>query len=357
MANTFNPVRPGLERRTLVAFAVFTALAALAYTGVMSTANAQTGLTEVKLSLNAPFDGSNAAFFLAQEKGYFAAEGIAVNIDPSGGSGEAVTRIGGGAYDFGFADINVLLEFNAKNPGSAGKAVYMLYYRSPLSIASFAKAGINKPADLVGKKIGGSLTDGAYKLFPVYASLAGIKIDSIKWEYGDLRLREAMLLKGDVDAILGFDSTMYFNLTKQGIKPADIKFQYYSDIGMDQYGNGIVASKKMLETKPNLVKGFVAASAKGWRDAIANPAAAIAALKKQAPLADEKLELEKLLWLIKNQITTPESTADGMGGVRAARLDKSVAVLSKAFDLPGKPTSADVFTNAFLPSMASRKLP
>lgn len=43
----------------------------------------------------------------------------------------------------------------------------MLYYRSPLSIASFSKAGINKPADLVGKKIGGSLTDGAYKLCPV----------------------------------------------------------------------------------------------------------------------------------------------------------------------------------------------
>ena len=28
----------------------------------------------------------------------------------------------------------------------------MLYYRAPLSIASFSKAGINKPSDLVGKK-------------------------------------------------------------------------------------------------------------------------------------------------------------------------------------------------------------
>lgn len=352
MANTFHPVRTGLERRALVA-STFIALACAAF---MGSASAQP-MTEVKVSLNAPFDGSNAAFFLAQEKGYFAAEGIAVNMDPSGGSGEVATRIGGGAYDFGFGDVNVLLEFNAKNPASAGKAVYMVYYRSPLSIASFAKAGINKPADLAGKKMGGSLSDGAYKLFPVYAGITGIKPDSVKWEYGDLRLREAMLLKGDVEAILGFDSTMYFSLVKQGIKPADIKFLYYSDAGMDLYGNGIIASKKMLETKPALVKGFVAAAAKGWRDAVANPAAAIAALKKQAPLADEKLEMEKLQWLIKNQITTPESKADGMGGVRAARLDKSVAVLSKAFDLPGKPTSADVFTNAYLPPLASRKLP
>ena len=352
MANTLYPVQSGLERRALVALTAFAAFA-----GLMGTAAAQPALTEVKVTLNAPFDGSNAAFFLAQEKGYFAAEGITANMDPSGGSGEVATRIGGGAYDFGFGDINVLLEFNAKNPGSAGKAVYVLYYRSPLSIASFTKAGINKPADLVGKKLGGSLSDGAYKLFPVYAGLTGVKPDSVKWEYGDLRLREAMLLKGDVEAILGFDSTMYFSLVRQGIKPADIKFLYYSDAGMDLYGNGIIASKKMLETKPALVKGFVAASAKGWRDTLANPAAAIAALKKQAPLVDEKLELEKLQWLIKNQITTPESTADGVGGVRAARLDKSVAVLSKAFDLPGKPISADVFTNAYLPPLVSRKLP
>src|SRR5690349_12313702 len=60
----------------------------------------------VKVSLNAPFDGSNAAFFLAEERGYYAAEGIKPSFDPSGGSGEAVTRIGSGTYDFGFGDIN-----------------------------------------------------------------------------------------------------------------------------------------------------------------------------------------------------------------------------------------------------------
>ena len=70
-----------------------------------------------------------------------------------------------------------------------------------------------------------------------------------------------------------------------------------------------------------------------------------------------KLELEKLQWLIKNQLVAPESTADGLGGIRAVRMDKAVTMLSKAFDLPGKPTSADIFTNAYLPDAAVRKLP
>ena len=327
---------------------------AAAFALAAATAHAQ---SELKVSLNAPFDGSNAAFFLAQEKGYYAAEGLKVSFDPSGGSGEAVTRVGAGTYDFGFADINVLLEFNAKNPANAGKAVYMLYYRSPLSVASFAKANINKPGDLAGKKMGGALTDGAYKLFPAYAALTGVKADGVQWQYGDLRLREAMLLKGDVDAILGFDSTMYFSLTRQGIKPADIKFLYYTDAGLDIYGNSIIASKKILEGNPKAVKGFVNATAKGWKDAIANPAAAIAALKKAAPLADEKLETEKLQWLIKNQIVTAESKADGLGGVRGARMDKAIDTLSKAFALPGKVTQADVFNAEFLPAADVRKLP
>jgi NitT/TauT family transport system substrate-binding protein len=313
--------------------------------------------TELKVSLNAPYDGSNAAFFLAEERGYYAAVAVKPSFDPSGGSGEAVTRIGSNTYDFGFGDINVLMDFNAKNPANAGRAVYMLYYRSPLSVGTFAKTGITKPADLNSKKIGGALSDGAYKLFPAYAKLASINAGSIQWQFGDLRLRETLMLKGDVDAILGFDSTMYFNFVRQGIAPGDIKFLYFSDAGLNIYGNAILASKKIIEGNPAAVRGFIAATAKGWRDAIANPTAAIAALKKRSSLVDEKLETAKLEWLIKNQLVTDESKADGLGGVRADRFASSLTTVGSAFELPKIPTPAEVFAADFLPDAAIRKLP
>ena len=324
---------------------------------VLSLGLAAARAQEFKVTLNAPYDGSNAAFFLAEEKGYYAAEGLKLTMDPSGGSGEVATRIGTGTYDFGFGDVNVLMEFNAKNPDNAGKAVYMLYYRSPLSVGSLAKAGLNKPADLDGKKLGGALTDGAYKLFAAYAALAKVNAGSVQWSYGDLRLRETMLLRGDVDGILGFDSTMYFNLVRQGIAPSDIKLMYYSDVGLNIYGNAIVASKKVLEGNPKAVKGFVAATAKGWRDALLDPAAAISALKKKSPLIDEKLELAKLEWLIKNQLTSDESRRDGLGGVDPARLAASLETVSKAFGLPKVVTPAEVWTADFLPPADIRKLP
>ncbi len=312
---------------------------------------------EFKVTLNAPYDGSNAAFFLAEEKGYYAAEGLKLTLDPSNGSGEVATRIGGGTYEFGFGDINVLMEFNAKNPDNAGKAVYMLYYRSPLSVGSLAKAHIAQASDLNGKKLGGALTDGAYKLFPAYSALANLKADSIQWSYGDLRLRETMLLRGTVDGILGFDSTMYFNLVRQGIAPSDIKFLYYSDAGLNIYGNALIASKKMLESNPKAVKGFVAATAKGWRDAIANPVQTIAALKKKSSLIDGKLETAKLEWLIASQLVTDESKADGLGGIRDGRLAGSLETVSKAFGLPKVVMPQEVWTAEFLPPAEIRKLP
>ncbi|WP_431280631.1 ABC transporter substrate-binding protein [Humitalea sp. 24SJ18S-53] len=336
-----------ITRRSIVA-------ASLAIPAVV---RAQPALTDIKFSLAAPLDGSNAAFFLAEERGWFREAGVRVQFDPSGGSGEAVTRVGSGTYDMGIADLGVLLDFNGKNPAAAARCVYMLYYRSPLCAASFARANINSAADLVGKRIGAALTDGAYRLFPAYAARTGIDASTIRWQYGDLRLREAMLLRGDAEAILGFDSTMFFGLTRNGARAADIKFLYFADAGMPLYGNGLIASKRLLESNPDAVRRFTAAAARGWQAAIADPAAAAAALGKREALIEVPLETERLRWLINNQLVTDESRADGLGGVRPDRIAEMCATVSAAFGLAPPVTPAGLFDAAFLPDAAIRRVP
>lgn len=318
---------------------------------------AQGATTDIKFSLAAPLDGSNAAFFLAEERGWFREAGLRVQFDPSGGSGEAVTRVGSGTYDMGVADLGVMLEFNGKNPAAAGRCVYMLYYRSPLCAASFTRANINTPADLAGKRIGAALTDGAYRLFPAYAARTGINPSTIRWQYGDLRLREAMLLRGDADAILGFDSTMFFGLVRNGARAADIKFQYFVDSGLPLYGNGLIASKRLLDNNPEAVRRFTAAAARGWQAAIADPGAAAAALGRREALIEVPLETQRLRWLVENQLVTEESRADGLGGVRADRIAAMCATVSAAFGQQPPVTPADIFTPAFLPDAAIRRIP
>lgn len=312
---------------------------------------------DLKFSLAAPFDGSNAAFFLGQSRGWFKEAGLNCQFDSSGGSGEAVSRVGSGVYDLGIADINAMTEFNVKNPGQAIRNVFMIYFRSPLSIATLAKTGVAKPSDLSGRILGAAATDGAFRLFPTFCKASRLDPASVKWNMVGLQLREAVLARGDVEAILGFDSTMYFGLTRAGIRPEDIKFLYYGEVGLDLYGNGIIASQKLRSERPETLKKFVEVTARSWQAATADPKAAIAALKAHAPLINSDLEEEKLRWLIKNQLTTEESLADGLGGGRDARLAKSLVSVAEGYGLSATPKPADVFDPAFLPSATLRKLP
>jgi NitT/TauT family transport system substrate-binding protein len=313
--------------------------------------------THLKFSLAAPFDGSTAPFFLADQQGWYREAGLACQFDSSGGSGEAVTRVGSGVYDLGIGDINVMTEFNGKNPDTAIRTIYMLYYGSPLCAATLTRSGITKPSDLAGRKIGAAAPDGAYRLFPAYAKAAKFDGSSVAWSMVGLQLREAVLSRGDVEAILGFDSTMFIGLLKAGVAASDIRFLYYNDVGLNLYSNGVFVSQKLQKDNPDAVKRFVAVTARAWQAAIANPESAIAALSKQAPLINARLEEDKLRWLIKNQLVTEESRADGLGGVRNERLAQAAAAVSEAFGLPQPPKVENLFDPSFLPSNELRRLP
>lgn len=331
--------------------------AALASPLICRSALAQTAATTIKFSLAAPFDGSNAAFFLGDQLGWYKAAGLDCQFDASGGSGEAVSRVGSGVYDAGIADINSMAEFNFKNPAAAIRCVYMVYFRSPLCVGTLAKSAIAKPADLPGKTLGAAAPDGAYRLFNTFAKAAAIDPASVKWNMVGLQLREAVLANGNADAILGFDSTMYFGLLKAGIAPSDIRFIYYSDVGLDLYGNGLILSQKLRSENPTAAKALVEVSARAWQAAIADPKAAVAALKQRAPLINADLEEEKLRWLIKNQISTAETKAGGLGAIDKNRLAKSMETIAVGFGLPSAPTPDDVFDASFLPADSVRRLP
>ena len=73
--------------------------------------------TDIKFTLDWKFQGPTAAFFVAEEQGYFDEEGLDVTIDAGNGSAGAVNRVASGAYEMGFADINALVEFNVSQPG------------------------------------------------------------------------------------------------------------------------------------------------------------------------------------------------------------------------------------------------
>ncbi|MBI3512818.1 MAG: ABC transporter substrate-binding protein [Proteobacteria bacterium] len=308
----------------------------------------------VRMILNWKFEGPNAPFFLAEDRGYFAANGVKIQLDAGEGSSAPPSRIASGAYDAGFGDITSMIEFSAKNPQVPLRTVFMLYNRPPLVVVSLKKKAIKKPADLVGKTLGAPVFDAGYRMWPTFAKAAGIDAGAVKWINMQPNLRESLLIKGEVDAVTGYDLTVGFSLKAIGVSMDDTDMMYYADYGIDVYSNAIMVSKAFADKQPAALKGLLAAINRGWRESLLDPDAAITALLKRDGLLKRDVERERLEWAAKRLIVTPEALEIGLGAVKPERLERTIDIVTAAFALPARPSAVDVFDAGFLPPAAER---
>ena len=329
------------------------ALAALALGAAIGAALPAAAQTPLKFTLDWVFQGPTSPFLVALDKGYYKAEGLDVTMDPGQGSAGAVQRVAAGAYDIGFADVNSLIEYNAKNAGKEILCVFMAYDFPPFGVHALKKSGIAKPADLAGKKLGAPVFDASFRLFPAFAKKVGLDAASVQHVNLTPQLREQSLVQGTVDFISGHYFSSILDLKARGVKPEDVVSFNYSDYKMDVYGNGIIVSPA-LAAKPEVVTAFLRATAKAWKEVAASPALGITAAKKRDPLIDEKLEAERLDMSLKMNVLTPFVKQNGMGDVDPARFARSVKDVADAFGLPAAPEPDKVFSAKFLPPKAER---
>jgi NitT/TauT family transport system substrate-binding protein len=334
------PLRPSLL--------ALTAAIGLALPFSLATpAGAQT--TKIKLVLNWKYQGPQGMFFLAEDKGYFKAEGLEVTLDQGNGSGAAVPLVANGTYDVGFGDINALIELAAKRPDDAPIAVYVMFNQPPFTVAVKAASPIKVPKDFEGKKLGGAANDGALKLFPALCKLA--KFDCSKVDITNMQpnLREQMLMQGQVDGVFGYVNTIRFSAKLMGVEEKQLRYINYGDYGMDLYSNAIIVSKKLVKENPKAVAGLVRAINKGLIDSLKDLDAAVAAVAKREPLIKIPVEHERFVQTLKDEMNHPEIATIGLGNVDPERLKKSIDILVEATSLPRTPAVSEIFTPAFLP--------
>lgn len=314
--------------------------------------------TAVKLTLDWKFEGPAAGFLLAQDKGYFKAEGLDVTIDTGNGSVEAIPRVATGAYQFGFGDINSIVQALEKDPSQKIKAIMMVYDKPTFAVVGRKSLGVtDDPKSLEGKKLGAPPPDGAFAQWKAFKQVAGIDDSKITIESIGFPVREPMLAKGDVDAVFGFAFSVILNLKKQGIKDEDISNILMADHGLNLYGNAVTVNTDFAEKNPEAVKGFVKALAKGFADAVADPKAGAEAVLKRNETLSLAIEEERLKMAIDMNIKTPYVVENGFGGIDPARLASSMETLKVSMGLAGTVKPEQVFDASYLPPKEERMLP
>ncbi len=328
--------------------AFFKTTLSLALMAGFGMAQAQT--TPIKFQLDWRFEGPAALFLVPAAKGYFKDAKLDVTVDAGNGSGGAVTRVASGTYDMGFADLAALMEFNANNPDAPNKpvAVMMVYNNTPASVMALKKSGIKTPADLNGKKLGAPVFDAGRRAFPIFAKANNVA--NVAWTAMDPPLRETMLVRGDVDAITGFTFTSLLNIEARGVKAEDVVVLQYPDYGVKLYGNAIIASPKLIKENPAAIKAFLTAFAKGMKDVIADPKAAIETVKARDGIINTELEIRRLQLAIDTVINSPDARAEGFGQVKGPRLSLMASQVSDAFNTKNRVNADTIWNGSFLPT-------
>ncbi|MBX3609134.1 MAG: ABC transporter substrate-binding protein [Hydrogenophaga sp.] len=311
-------------------------------------------LQPLKFTLDFRVTGQTSPFFLAQQRGYYAAEGLDVSIDVGSGSVASITRIVSGAYQMGLGDISSLIEFQSVNGGTpAVQAVYQYYNRAPFAIIGRKDRGITDFKSLQGKKVAAAAVESTRRAWPMVARKLRVEDGYFQWSTTDFSARDNVMVRGDVDAATYFHDSAVSLFAR--MKPEELTVLKYTDAGVNLYGNAILASNAMITQNPNAVAGFLRATNRAIQDAFADPAAAIAATKARESILNEAVELER--WRITREyIAAADTRSHGLGDVLKRTLEQQVDEVSEVFKLKLKPGVEGVFNRAFLPAASERRV-
>jgi ABC-type nitrate/sulfonate/bicarbonate transport system substrate-binding protein len=222
---------------------------------------------------------------MADSQGYFTANQIKSTLLHGGPNTPAVSQlIAGGGAEIGLAaDELEIIKANAD--GADYVILAASYQRSPFGYCWLAATPISKPADLVGKRIGGVQGD-QIRIDAVF-KINGLPVD---YEFVPMSFDPQPLVDGEMDVITAYVTNQPISLKLKGI---ETKSATFSDFGLTTYGDVIFAPRAWLTKNRDVAVRYFKALIAGAEANVADPNKVIPLLisnyGKDAEL-DEKFE-------------------------------------------------------------------
>ena len=301
---------------------------------------------KVRFRLNWTLYGEHAPFFLALDKGFYAEEGLDVEILEGSGSATTVKLIGNGTDPIGYADAGTMMKGVAV--GVPVKAVAVLVQQNPMAaIYVKEKTKLDSAQDLIGKKIGLTTGDSLSQIFPAVLSKNGISEDQVEIvSLANPAAKETALLQGQVDAFLGYFIDQPPRIEyRTGI---DLDWIKFSDMGVNTLSGAIIVNNRTIEENPELVRKFVRATLRGVKCTMENPDEAARIFASHTDQFDEKLarlEIELTLGLLH----TPRTEGKPIGWMSPEDWAETQDILAQYAGLKPEPDINVYFTNEFIP--------
>lgn len=238
----------------------------------------------VELTIGYPPQVDFVPYWIADDKGYFAAEGLQVKWLPTP-IPAIVPAVLKKSVDIGLLNtVQAIQPISAGLPLSLVSGAYTLPPVGNLGLARRVGAKIDKPADLVGKRLGvASYSSIMLYMFNYWYDQQGLNFKDLKWIEADGPTQLEMFKRGELDACLAYDP--WFSVMKeQGVAEDFINF--YADTPRGTMVTGALASVQWTKGKPQVMAAFRRAVAKGVKLANEDKPLGKETLQRWAKLSD-----------------------------------------------------------------------
>jgi putative hydroxymethylpyrimidine transport system substrate-binding protein len=264
-------------RITAIALAVATIALALGLGACGEKSESATGNGEKQaLSLALDFypNPDHAGVYMAQQKGYFEEAGLDVSISSPSDPSAPLKLVASGQSDLAITyEPEVVLAHDQELPVVA---IAALVNRPLTSLIWLQSSGIKGVADLKGKTVAYAGIPYQEAFLRTILSGAGVNPESVKAVNVGFGLLPA-LVGGSAQAMLGgYSNVEGVDLQQRGKAPV---ITPVDELGVPTYDELVlVANKGKLEEEPEPFRLFIAALERGTEAAVADPAAATAAV-------------------------------------------------------------------------------
>jgi ABC-type nitrate/sulfonate/bicarbonate transport system substrate-binding protein len=282
-----------LRRWTLPLHAgvVAVAMAAILAVGIMAgplftpvaTAQSRTFhfMAGYKPQANLPFVG----VYVAQAKGYFAAQGLNVEITHATGQGEHLKLLLQGSVDVTTGDAESVLARRAEE--LPVESIALLGQRGQRAFAVLEGSDVQSPKDFEGKTVG-------YKVYqtPDYLAMLAINgVERSKVQEVPVGFDPRLLAAGKVDVYPVFESNEPDTLQRLGVPTRLFR---PSDYGVPTLGLTYLTRQQLVDADPDLLQRFLKAAMRGIQDARDDPEGATDVVMQFAPEEDRAHQLAML---------------------------------------------------------------
>jgi signal transduction histidine kinase len=220
-----------------------------------------------------------AGYYVAEAKGYYAAEGLDVEIVEGAPEIDPISVVALGDAEFGVdAAVNVLDRIL-----DGGELIFLsaIFQHSPHALLSKADSGFVEPKDFIGKRV---LLGPENRRFLATALFIdnGVPLDSIEILEAR-RVTIEPLANDQVDAVGEYLTTGPEELRRRGFAPSVLSPR---DYGGYAYGDVVFTTREYYEDDYEIVAAFRRATNKGWRRAFEDIDEAVGVIRKLETVAE-----------------------------------------------------------------------